>query len=190
MIIAICNKKGGSGKTTAAVLLAYAFGAAGQTVGVIDRDPEQSAREWLEDCPAPGVETARPGVKYDITIIDTPGSLADSGTLRSIREANRIIIVTSTSPVDIRRTRRAAMLLQERRPDVTPVLLFSRFEAHTEFGRTRDEFAKLIGLPALKNAIPERKSIQRAAVQGYAALPPAERRNLSNLAIEILRLKS
>jgi chromosome partitioning protein len=189
MKIAICNQKGGSGKTTAAVLLAYALGAAGRSVGMIDRDPQQTARQWLEAAPGEGVEIAQPRGAYDVIIMDTPGYARDPGVSRSLAEADKVILVCSTSPVDVWSTRAAADSVRAKRPDLRPILLFSRFEAHTEFGKARDVFAKALGLRVLKNAIPERKSIQRAAVQGYFALPPAERQNLSNLAIEIISMK-
>ena len=45
-VIAISNLKGGTGKTTTAVLLATAFTRLGHTVTVIDLDPQGSATEW------------------------------------------------------------------------------------------------------------------------------------------------
>jgi chromosome partitioning protein len=189
MKIAICNQKGGSGKTTAAVLLAYALGAAGKTVGLIDRDPQQTARRWLETAPGDGVEMAKPRGEYDVTVIDTPGGIRDPGTAKAVQEADRVILVCSTSPLDVWSTQTAAEFIRSKRPDLRPVLLFSRFDAQTGFGRTRDAFAKALGLRAFKNAIPERQSIQRATIQGYRALHHAERENLANLAIEIISLK-
>jgi len=83
----------------------------------------------------------------------------------------------------------AAALARELRPDLRPVLLFSRLRSNTAFGRSRAEFAKALGLRALKNAIPERQCIQRAQVSGFKALPPAERENINRLAIELLSLR-
>lgn len=45
--IAITNRKGGSGKTTAAVSLAAALGEMGEHVLVVDLDPQASASHWL-----------------------------------------------------------------------------------------------------------------------------------------------
>ncbi len=189
MKIAICNQKGGSGKTTAVVLLAYALGAAGKRVGIIDRDPQQTARRWLETAPAERVELARPKEDYDVTLIDTPPYLKDSGFAKAVQEADRVILVSSTSPLDVWSTQEAMERIRAERPDIRPAMLFSRFEGHTEFGKTRDEFAKALGLRMLVNVIPERKSIQRASILGYRALRSTERENLANLALEIITLK-
>lgn len=190
MKIAICNQKGGGGKTTATMLLAYAYGAAGLKVGVTDRDPQQTAREWLEAAPGAGVELTRAGGKYDITITDTPGSLSDPGLIRAIRDADRVILVCNPSPVDIWSTRRAADWIREKQPDTCMALLFSGVVSHSELGKACESFAKTVGLPALNNTIPLRQSIKRVAVYGYMHLSAGDRQNISNLAIEIQNLKS
>ncbi|RYD38974.1 MAG: ParA family protein [Verrucomicrobiaceae bacterium] len=189
MKIAVCNQKGGSGKTTAAMLLAYALGTAGRSVGLIDRDPQQTACRWLETAPGEGVEMARPGISYDFVIIDTPGYARDPGFVQAIREADKVLLVCSTSPVDVWSTQAAANFMQSKRPDLRPLILFSRFVGHTGFGKSSAAFAKALGLRALKHAIPERQCIQRASLHGYSALPLLERSNLANLAIEVITAK-
>lgn len=192
MKIAICNQKGGSGKTTAVMLLAYALGAAGKQVGIIDRDPQQTARRWLENAPAERVklvpERGRAD-EYDLVLVDTPPYLKDGGFDKAVREADRVVLVCSTSPLDVWSTQEALGRILQIRPEIRPAVLFSRYEAHTEFGKTREDFAKALGVRMLANAIPERKSIQRASIQGYRALRAAERENLANLALEIITLK-
>ena len=42
-VIAVCNQKGGSGKTTVAINLAGAFAADAMTVLLLDMDPQGSA---------------------------------------------------------------------------------------------------------------------------------------------------
>lgn len=50
--LAIANQKGGTGKTSVAVNLAAALGAAGHRVLVVDLDPQASASAWLGATPA------------------------------------------------------------------------------------------------------------------------------------------
>lgn len=45
-VIAISNLKGGTGKTTTAILLATALTRLGYTATVVDLDPQGSATEW------------------------------------------------------------------------------------------------------------------------------------------------
>ena len=47
-IVAVLNQKGGSGKTTLAIILAHALQEDGETVLLVDADPQGSARDWHE----------------------------------------------------------------------------------------------------------------------------------------------
>jgi chromosome partitioning protein len=48
MTITVCNQKGGTGKTTLSILLAYTVANAGYYVGLMDRDPQGTATEWID----------------------------------------------------------------------------------------------------------------------------------------------
>ena len=56
--VLVVSAKGGSGRTTATVLLATSLGEAGLTSGIIDLDPQASASSWISASlkPIPGVE--------------------------------------------------------------------------------------------------------------------------------------
>lgn len=47
-ILAVCNLKGGTAKTTTAVFLAHAFSKMGENVVLVDADPQGSASKWAE----------------------------------------------------------------------------------------------------------------------------------------------
>ncbi|WP_257202333.1 ParA family protein [Corynebacterium cystitidis] len=73
-IIAISNLKGGTGKTTSAVLLATAFYRAGNSVTVVDLDPQGSATEWAQMAE----ETGQP--------LPFPVTLGNVRTTKNIKE--------------------------------------------------------------------------------------------------------
>lgn len=93
-IISICNKKGGTGKSTMTIFLAAAFGRNGKKVLVIDTDSQHSIKSiWqAEDepdlTPLFDLEVISPkfvldvlkvkGDKYDLIFIDVPRSTEDS----------------------------------------------------------------------------------------------------------------
>jgi len=71
MIITLANGKGGSGKTTLAVLLAHALAESGKAVSVLDLDPQGTATNWLRESGSK-VAMYDPARKYDAVFIDTP----------------------------------------------------------------------------------------------------------------------
>ena len=89
-IFAVANPKGGSGKTTVAIILAGEFAKHGYSAAIIDADPQGSSYQWHASSVArglspQGVDLVRaPDEKaliaavdklqsYDVVVIDTPG---------------------------------------------------------------------------------------------------------------------
>jgi len=66
--VAVCNHKGGSGKTTTSVNLAAALGEAGSPSLVVDLDPQCSATRWLG---------AEDGGREALEVFTGEGDLAD-----------------------------------------------------------------------------------------------------------------
>ena len=93
-VIAVCNQKGGSGKTTLAINLAGAFAADGMSVLLLDMDPQGSALDWGSIQPAfpppfEVMEMDRPQLlrqaralrrEYEVIVIDCPAKFADSSS--------------------------------------------------------------------------------------------------------------
>ncbi|WP_085528388.1 ParA family protein, partial [Kocuria massiliensis] len=118
MIIAITNTKGGSGKTTTAMLLAEAAARAGHTAQVLDADPQGSATDWAQEAEDAG----DPITRYQVTtvnrsslprvaerseaewiFIDTPPG--DPAVIdQAIHLADFVIVPTAPSPGDFYRT--------------------------------------------------------------------------------------
>jgi chromosome partitioning protein len=116
-IITVAQQKGGSGKTTLAVNLAVASLRAGQSVAVIDTDPQGSLGRWfmtrlelLDGQPDMEFSTASAwGVGYevgklaktcDVVIIDTPPKV-DSDLKPALRAADLVVVPVATSHVDL-----------------------------------------------------------------------------------------
>lgn len=115
-IIAVVNQKGGSGKTTVTVNLATYAAARGDTVSVIDLDPQTSASKWSEvrlettgltnpatcDIPHIGLFQMLEAVRQqgcDLALIDTPPQL-NSIAMHAVDAADLVILPTRLSKVD------------------------------------------------------------------------------------------
>jgi chromosome partitioning protein len=114
-VICVAQQKGGSGKTTLAVNLAVAFRRAGDTVALLDTDPQGSLGRWFLTRRAagdPGMEFSTAsawGVSYeceklrrahDWVIVDTPPK-ADADLRPALREADLVVVPVSMSQVDV-----------------------------------------------------------------------------------------
>ncbi len=185
MVIAFCNGKGGSGKTTLSVLIGCALANAGRRVGMIDRDPQRTASRWIE-CNRPAdFETAN-GSDYGAVIIDTPPRLDSPTVHESLREADRVILVTSPSPADLWTSRDTARVIHEHRPEAKTAILFNQIQRQTLLARELDSLAAQIGLPALRHSVSRRQVYQHAMVLGWKALDAGAREEILQVALELI----
>ncbi len=111
-IISVLNPKGGCGKTTISTGIARALHDRGQSVLIVDSDPQGSARDWHaanEDNPielvaldrANNVKTLRSmAANYDYVVIDGAAKLEDM-MAAAIKVSDFILIPVQPSPYDI-----------------------------------------------------------------------------------------
>ena len=110
-IVAVLNQKGGSGKTTLAINLAHALQQDGETVLLVDADPQGSTRDWHEAnggavLPVVGLdrETLARDLKvvgsYDWILIDGAPQIAKLSAV-AVKVADLVLIPVQPSPFDV-----------------------------------------------------------------------------------------
>jgi chromosome partitioning protein len=117
-VITLAQQKGGSGKTTIAAHLAVSFSRRGQSVAILDIDPQGSLGEWFERREArlgdgeTGLafrtasgwgarrEARSLARDYDVVVIDTPPK-SDIELRSAFEVADLVAVPLQPSPVDI-----------------------------------------------------------------------------------------
>jgi chromosome partitioning protein len=185
--IVLCNGKGGTGKTTMAVLLAQTLAEAGKTTALLDLDPQHTATYWLQESDGSKVAIydQRQASTYEAVLVDT------APRLDSIRPAltpgSLIVLVSSPSPADLWSTRDTAEAIRPHLSKGSRLrLLFNGVSAHTVLARELPDLAKRIGVKPLASTISRRQCYQHAALLGWRALDQAAREELYKAALEIV----
>ena len=187
MKIALCNGKGGTGKTTLTVLLAHALAAAGKIVAVLDRDPQATATQWLQTLDSTPVSLYEPGQEYEAIFIDTPPAMQSAQLAAAIAEADVVIAVSSPSPADLWTTRDTVAVINQHISSVGKArILFNKVQKNTVLSRNLPDLAKRIGLKPLRTTISRKQCYQHSALFGWQALPANAREELFRAAIEIV----
>ncbi|HEX8632905.1 MAG TPA: ParA family protein [Pyrinomonadaceae bacterium] len=182
--ITICNGKGGSGKTTATILLGLALVEAGHKTKVLDIDPQNTASRWITDGALPlDSEDSSATV-----LIDTPPRLDNPDLKKSIRDSDIIIVVSSPSPADLFTSQDTAQLIGELKAAGKTRLLFNQVQEGTILSRGLEETAKRIGIRPLNSVLTRRQCYQHAVLLGWNALPPKAKEEVFKIALEVASL--
>ena len=114
MIILLASEKGGVGKSTIATNLAGGYASSGQSVIILDADPQGTSYQWAQDrkaeaLPPIAIQKAKGQIsnklvslskQYDMVITDTPGR--NSAEMQSaLRVANIAILPLRPSQPDL-----------------------------------------------------------------------------------------
>ena len=115
-ILTVANLKGGTSKTTTAVLIAHALKEMGLNVAMIDADPQGSLLSWAEhaefDIPVIGkavtkLHTQIAGIfgdRFDIVVIDTPPLASEAGIVYgALRAADYVLIPMAPTSMEFHR---------------------------------------------------------------------------------------
>ena len=183
-IVAVLNQKGGSGKTTLAINLAHALQQDGESVLLVDADPQGSTRDWHEAnggavLPVVGLdrETLARDLKvvgsYDWVIIDGAPQIAKLSAV-AVKVADLVLIPVQPSPFDVWACADLVEMV-EARQEVTggrPPAYFvvSRAIKNTRLSQEVGAAVADYGLPALQAGTTQRVVYPTTASQGATVL--------------------
>lgn len=171
-IITVAHQKGGVGKTTLALNLAYCF-KDNLKVGLLDSDPQGSAlglREVVEGIEFVSYEEFKnnKNLPYDIIIIDTPPYLAT--TLPEFFEYSDFVLVpTKAGVLDAMAIRATIGLLkqaQQKRPHLKAGIVLNMIKNRTTFTEDIKEILLKYDTPIFKTHISDRISYARSPIYG------------------------
>ena len=201
--IAVCNQKGGCGKSTLAINLAQAFVVDGLRVLLVDLDPQGSASDWSSIAPAPDfeVQEMERGTlvrqaralrrQFDVVLIDCPPQLAEPSAA-AIRIADLVLVPVQPSPLDVWATGAIVELIQARqsasggKPRAAYVV--SRAISHTALQRSLAEALGKQDLPLLSAGTTQRVVYASTASAGrtvFDGRPTVARREMEAIRDEI-----
>ena len=176
--IAFLAQKGGSGKTTLAVHTAVAATEAGESVVVIDTDPQKSATVWgdARSQEAPIVATAGASElgrvleaadqeRMTLAIVDTAPHAAPDAT-RIVRAVDLVAIPVRPTAFDIAAAGSAVDIVKAAGVRAVFVLSACPFRS-PEIAETRTVLAEY-GLPIAPVEIIDRRAFARAVATGRA----------------------
>jgi cellulose biosynthesis protein BcsQ len=120
-VLAVASHKGGTGRTTTALSLAWAFAQAGRSVSFIDADAQRSASLMALDaggkCQWPGVrfraglEALGEELDGDLVVVDSP-PLTDRTSRPVLHLADGLVLTCLADPLSIRTIPAAAGVIE------------------------------------------------------------------------------
>ena len=204
-VIAVCNQKGGSGKTTVAINLAGAFAADGMAVLLLDMDPQGSALDWgsIQPAPPPPFEVTEMDRsqllrqarllrrEYEVIVIDCPAKFTDS-TSAAIRVADFVLIPVQPSPFDVWASDAVTELVKTRQEATgggpLAACIISRAISNTSLQRSIATALEDYGLPVLRSGTTQRVAYATTAAQGktvFEGRPTVARKEMESIRDEI-----
>ncbi|WP_343117318.1 ParA family partition ATPase [Ostreiculturibacter nitratireducens] len=187
-IIVVAQQKGGSGKTTLAANLAVAYARQGQSVALLDTDPQGSLGRWFmarrERYGDAGMEFSTSsawGVSYeceklrraaDVVLIDTPPKV-DSDLRPALREADLVLIPVASSHVDLWAT--DGVLDLARREGKLATVVLNRVKAGTRLAAEVAEAAGALEAQLAASMLANRVAYAETLGTGQGVLEAARR---------------
>lgn len=181
VIISLLNQKGGSGKTTLAINLAFALGKTGARTLLVDSDPQGSARDWAAvrtepslftlvgiDRPILHQEVPKLAESYDFVIIDGAPRVTDL-TRSAILASDRVLIPVQPSPLDVWASAEVVTLIGEARiykPSLVCNFVINRKITNSLIGKDVIEALSKYEIPIMGTHVAQRVIFADAFSQG------------------------
>ncbi len=192
-IFAIANPKGGSGKTTVAIILAGEFAKHGYSVAVVDADPQGSSYQWhassvargmspdgIDLVRAPDDKTLAQAIErldaYDVVVVDTPGYYGGALTQSALR-ADLVVLPCKAHTFDATQVVRTIRSLERhaaesKLPMSQHRVLFNEYDSLDRNTRPRREVLAYFdseGVPVCANTL-YRRVTYRTMTSGHGTL--------------------
>jgi|SRR5579883_181261 chromosome partitioning protein len=179
MLIGILNRKGGCGKSTTAVHLAYWLAHRKHNVIVIDSDGQTSSSQWLAKLNLPSIVINDPddlfdqitlyAGQYDSVIVDSPAVLGETAKA-VLLSVDLALVPVQPSNLDLLATKDIVRLVNQaqkiRKGPPLAVMFLSRASKGTVLLREAQEaLTQTQGLTLLKQVIYQRQVIADAPGQ-------------------------
>ena len=214
MIVALLNQKGGVGKTTLATHIAGELAMRGQSVILLDADPQGSALDWTQRRSQQGLprlfsavglaretlhqEAPELARRADHVVIDGPPRIAALAR-SALLAAERVLIPVQPSPYDLWASAEMVALIREAqaaaaRPALRAAFVINRRVSTTVIGREARGALAEQPLPALRAEMHQRivfaDSVAAGRLARETAPDSAAAREIAALVDELLRWPS